>query len=189
MRACSGLKSLKARAALLTEASQLPDHQDGDAMLWDIRKLVSIIFISFGVSSALASGARSLEFSISISGGSFPIVSAATNAADGTRLLVNLKKPWLADGPQRVAHGLRACGDDCFPATGPDGQIGGVMVNVKNGGFVAGPYSFLPDRAPFKPGKYILEISLSADPATASIETIRAIGTILYSSEIEVRAP
>src|ERR1700728_3185811 len=51
------------------------------------------------------------NFSISVSGGEFPIIVGTTKFPDGTVLLVYLKKPWLPDGAQRIAHGLPACGN------------------------------------------------------------------------------
>jgi hypothetical protein len=103
---------------------------------------------------------------------------------EGTRLFVLLKKPELPDGDLRIARGLPVCGDvDCYPATGPENLLG-TNVIVKGGRFIAGPFSFNGEA--FKPGSYPLEIYLTADPQTASFEEIRAIGTHLYDSMIQV---
>jgi hypothetical protein len=124
------------------------------------------------------------HFSISVSGGVYPTITASTNLPDGTQLLVNVKKPWLPDAQQRMARGLAACGEDCLPATGYDNQIG-IVVKIKGGAFAAGPFSFLGQ--PFRPGVYPVEISLSADRATATVEQIRAIGTVLFTAMIQVQ--
>jgi hypothetical protein len=55
---------------------------------------------------------------------------------------------------------------------------------VRNGSFVAGQFSF--NGAPFPPGVYPIEISLSADPETATVEQIRAIGTVVFAATVKV---
>jgi hypothetical protein len=128
---------------------------------------------------------RSVDFKISVSGGVYPTIGGETNAPEGTRLLIYLKKPWLPDAQQRLAQGLAACGIDCFPATGPDHQFG-IETIVKSGRFGAGPFSF--NSRPFWPSVYPLEIFILPEPNTASVEDIEALKVPLYVSRIQVTA-
>ena len=95
----------------------------------------------------------------SVSGGARPTVTGTTNLPDGTQLYIWLKKPWLPNGKERLAVGLSACGDDCFPVQTnsklPDGV--GLGVVVKNGHFSDGP--FTDNGAALRPGEYVLEVS------------------------------
>jgi hypothetical protein len=123
------------------------------------------------------------QFAISVSGDLFPIVRGTTNLPDGAELFVMLKKPWLPDGAQRLTRGLAACGDDCLPATA--NRSLGTIVTVRQGIFVAGPFSF--NGAPFRPGAYPLEISLSPDLRTAPIEQIqKQFGTLVFTATVQV---
>ena len=124
------------------------------------------------------------HFTISVGGGLLPIIIGTTDLPDATELFVNVKKPWLPDGAQRVARGLPACGEDCIPAEAGADHLMGATVTVRNRSFTAGPFSFKGE--PFKPGTYPIEISTSADPKTATLEQIRAMGTLLYASTIQV---
>jgi hypothetical protein len=132
-------------------------------------------------------GPASYSFKISVKGSDFPTITGTTNVPDGTQLLVNVKKAWLPDGQQRVARGLPACGDDCFPATAPDHRLIGVTTTVRNGRFTAGPFSFRG--RPFAPGIYPLEISISVDPKKATLEEIRAMGTPIHVSTVRIGNP
>jgi hypothetical protein len=129
---------------------------------------------------------RAAHFAITVSGGVYPTITGSTNLPDGTRLAIDIKKPWLPDGTQRIARGLPACGDnECFPANGPDGGMG-VLVRVQSGSFVAGPFSFRG--TPLEPGNYPLEISYGPLITEVPIEQLRAIGTVLFATTIYVPA-
>ncbi len=97
----------------------------------------------------------------SVSGGARPIVTGTTNLPGGTQLYILVKKPWLPNGKERLAMGLSACGDDCFPLQTnsklPDGGAG-LGVVVKNGHFSDGP--FTDNGAALRPGEYVLEVSV-----------------------------
>jgi len=123
------------------------------------------------------------HFSISIGGGVYPIIDGSTDLPDGTQLFINLVNARLADGQQRIARGLPACGDPCWPATGPNHKVG-IITTVQNGRFTAGPFSF--DGKPFRPAAdYPLTISIWA---TDTPEEIRATGTPVYVSTIQVNS-
>jgi hypothetical protein len=126
---------------------------------------------------------RSPQFELVADGANYPIIRGTTDLPDGTVLLVNLKRPWLPDARDRLAKGLPACEDSCAPAMGSDHHAGALVV-VSKGQFLAGPFSF--SGKPIPPGWYPVEISLSVDPATATIEQIRRIGTRLFSSQIKI---
>lgn len=126
----------------------------------------------------------SVQFRLSTHGGGFPTIDGQTNLPDGTQLFVTLKKPWLPDGAERIAHGLAACGEDCIPAQGPDGLMG-IKVTVERGRFTAGPFSFRG--GPAAPAIYPVEISPSYNLETATIDQIKSIGTVLYSGEVDTR--
>jgi hypothetical protein len=178
-------ESLKAYAALLTEASQLPDHQGGEQDVnCKIRFLVAVVVIAAASANIHASFSQQPHFIISVGGGLLPIIMGTTDLPDGTEIFVNVKKPWLFDGAQRVARGLSACGEDCISAEVGAEHLIGITVTIRNRGFTVGPFSFKGE--PFKPGTYPIEISASADPKTATPEQIRAIGKILYASTIRV---
>src|SRR5665213_288978 len=100
--------------------------------------------------------AGTYSFQITATGGTMPVISGTTSVPDGTVLVINIKKPWLPDGQERITRGLAACGDNCLPATGPAGESLGVDAVVKDGAFSAGPFSFA--NQPFPPGNYPLEI-------------------------------
>lgn len=86
------------------------------------RSLVFLAVMPFAFLQVDLASAQSVKepahFKIFASGGVYPIINGSTDLPDGTRLLIILKKPWLPDGQQRLARGLPACGDDCFPADG-----------------------------------------------------------------------
>jgi hypothetical protein len=91
----------------------------------------------------------------SVSGGTRPIVTGTTNLPDGTHLYISLNQPFLPNGKERLAAGLSACGDDCFPLTvGPTRLMDTVV--VKNGQFSDGP--FTDNGAALRPGTYILDV-------------------------------
>jgi len=127
------------------------------------------------------------HFIASVEGGLYPVIHGITDMPDGTQLLVFVKKPWLPDSQQRLAQGLPACGEDCMPATTGSNYLIGAAVTVRGGAFVAGPFSFRGQ--PFRPETYSLEISLGADLKTATVEQIRAIGTTLFETTIQVTSP
>jgi hypothetical protein len=133
------------------------------------------------------SSEKRFYFAVSVVGDPLrPIIKGITDMPDGTMLFVNVRKPWLPDGQQRVARGVPACGEDCFPATTGATYLTGANVVVKRGNFAAGPFSFRGE--PFPPGTYPLDISLMANLKTATVEQIRATGTILYTTTIDVGA-
>lgn len=124
------------------------------------------------------------NFELSVSEPNFPILIGKTDVPDGTKLSFMIKKPWLPDGKERIARGIPACEDDCFPAT--DMKGGWVNAIVRRGQFTAGPFSFGGKR--FTPNKYILEIYIAVDPRTATIEEIKSLADQrpIYKAEIEV---
>jgi hypothetical protein len=131
---------------------------------------------STAASSSVASSpaAVSLPFVVaietSVSGGARPLITGMTNLPDGTQLYIWLKKPWLPNAKERLAVGLAACGDDCFPLqTKVPG--GGLGVVVTNGQFSDGP--FTDKGAVLRPGTYVLEVSF--DFATLQSSSVRAI--------------
>src|SRR5580704_8612897 len=122
-----------------------------------------IVLASAAILMAAVCAAQGQEnqyhFAVSASASPFPMVKGATDMPDGTWLFVDFKKPWLPDAQQRIARGLPACGSDCIPAeTGADHLVG-ATVEVQNGGFTAGPFSFKGQ--PIPPGIYSVEIKLS----------------------------
>jgi hypothetical protein len=151
-------------------------------------KVCGIVLLAMIAPAVCGSNAAQsqIRFTISVDGGLYPVITGTTDMPDGTVLFVNIMKPWLPDGAQRVARGLPACGDDCFPATTGGNGLTGANATVRNGSFVAGPFSFVG--RPFQPGTYDLEITLSADTKSATPEQIRLIGTHLYASTIQVEA-
>jgi hypothetical protein len=126
------------------------------------------------------------DFKIKVSGGANPSIYGTTNAPDGTKLYVELRKPLLPDADRRIAQGVPACGDiNCFPATGPDGQFGATAV-VQKGQFSTGRFSF--QGLSFRPGLYTLQLSLSVDARTAPLEDLKKIGKPIFLSRIAVTA-
>jgi hypothetical protein len=107
---------------------------------------VAFAFVGAAIASCLTISAAFSQnepphFDVVAEGMNYPIVHGTTNLPDGTILLVDLKKPWLPDGQERIARGLPACEGDCISAEGPDRLIGATVV-VKRGSFSAGPFSF-----------------------------------------------
>src|ERR1700757_1390206 len=92
--------------------------------------LVSAIVTAAGLGQA-RSQQTSHNFTVSVGGGSFPIIDATTDMPDGTSLFFNITKPWLPDGPQRVARGVPACEGACFAAS-TDGGLTGATGTVQN---------------------------------------------------------
>jgi hypothetical protein len=126
------------------------------------------------------------HFIITTSGGAFPIISGPTDVPNGMQLFVVLIMAALPDGQQRLAQGLPVCGEPCLPATGPDNRTVGAKATVKNGRFTAGPFS--NGGAPFKPAPatYPLWITIWPDDKTGTPEQIRAAGTPVYISTIQI---
>jgi hypothetical protein len=91
----------------------------------------------------------------SVSGGARPIVMGRTNLPDGTVLMMWLTKPWLSNARERIAVGLSACGDSCFPLTVSGSTFD--EVKVKNGQFTWGPV--LDNGGALKSGTYTLEVN------------------------------
>ena len=96
--------------------------------------LVSIAAMIAALISARTAHSQSAgpHFDVSVRGGLFPIISGTTDLPDGTVLFVNVRKPWLPDGAQRVARGIPACGDDCIPAEVGENHLIGATVTVRN---------------------------------------------------------
>ncbi|WP_338821626.1 lysozyme inhibitor LprI family protein [Bradyrhizobium septentrionale] len=92
-----------------------------------------------------------------------PWVRGITNLPDGTNLQVWVRKAWRPDASRRLAAGLAACGDDCWPLMSPEDStqtVASVNAKVVNGSFAAGP--FVEDQSKNSPppsGRYILEVS------------------------------
>ena len=153
-------------------------------MIQKIRFLIGLAIALAASADPSASFSQQPRFVISVDGGLLPVITGVTDLPDGTELFVNVKKPWLSDGAQRIARGISACGEDCLSAEAGANHLIGVTVTVRNRSFSAGPFSF--KGAPFSPGTYPVEISTSADPKTATPDQIRAIGKLLYASAIRV---
>lgn len=140
--------------------------------------------IIFALICAANSIAKAQTFKVTVEGDQFPVIRGTTDMPNGTKLIVWIKKPFRIDAQQLIAAGLSACGYDCIPASGPSGQPGAAS-EVVDGAFKAGPFSF--KGKPIDPGKYPLEITFSADIATATPAQISRLGSVLYSSQITIR--
>lgn len=114
------------------------------------------------------------HFDLTVSRNSYPTIRGTTDIPDGTQLFVNVLKPHLPDGQQRLARGLPACEDDCSPANSvavpPPDTI------VQNGAFSAGPFTF--NGKPFRPNFYPIRISVVPKAFTV------ADFDLVYNSEI-----
>ncbi|MHC2433138.1 lysozyme inhibitor LprI family protein [Bradyrhizobium sp. USDA 4451] len=92
-----------------------------------------------------------------------PWVRGTTNLPDGTNLHVWVRKAWRPDASRRLAAGLAACGDDCWPLMSPADSaetVASVNATVVNGNFAAGPFvEDLSKNSPPPAGRYILEVS------------------------------
>ena len=132
-------------------------------------------------SSGTFAARNDYTFTLSIFGGFFPTISGTTNAEDGAAFAISIKRPWLPDAQERLAKGQAACGEDCLPATGPEGATAFV---VKDGRFSAGPFSF--NGKPFRPAEYPVEISrvLTNDVPT---DRIKDIATPVFTSRFQLR--
>jgi hypothetical protein len=154
-----------------------------DGMECRLMRMVTLLAICLFMGAGFGHAQTRAHFKISIDGGNYPIIRGDTNLPNGTKLFINLKKPWLPNGAQRLAQGLAACGEDCLPATGPDHHLG-INVIVQSGTFVAGPFSF-NDR-PFSPNIYPLEIFIIPDPKTATVQESKASFRPIYLSKIRI---
>jgi len=110
-------------------------------------------------SSAQAQNNNVAHFKLTVSADPNPTISGTTDLPDGTKLFVNILKPHLPDGQQRMARGLPACEDDCSPANTV--EVPSVDPVVRNGAFTAGPFSF--GGKPFRPNIYPIRISVLPD--------------------------
>ncbi len=148
------------------------------------QRLLAILTI-FCITTGFAQARNtSYRFQLVTAGGQYPVITAKTDAPNGTKLVVILKKPWLPDGAERVARGIPACGEDCFPASGPDGKSG-VTVVVQNGAFEAGPLSF--GGKPIAPNVYQLDIYPIFDVNSMTPEEIRtADSRPIYVGQIQI---
>ena len=63
--------------------------------------------------------AKEYHFKLSANEDPFPTISGTTDLPEGTKLFIDLLKPHLPNGQQRMAQGLPACEDDCFPGKPP----------------------------------------------------------------------
>lgn len=140
------------------------------------------VLIAVAVSFSFT-GAEAYDFALRVSRSQFPIIEGRTNAPDGSTFIVVLKRPWLPDGNARLARGLSACGDDCFPAIDHTGAMGARVI-VKNGGFFAGPFSFAGK--PIAAGIYPIEISPWIDQRTAPIKDLKEITAPILSGQIKI---
>lgn len=106
--------------------------------------------------------ARSYEMTLWATHDKYPNIVGSTNLPNGTKLLVSIEKPRLANAEEKLADGLPKCEDDCFPASGPKGEVLGVETTVLAKAFSAGPFSW--NGKPILKGSYKVEIFLVALP-------------------------
>jgi hypothetical protein len=111
------------------------------------------------------------QFSIFVEPRNPPIIRGTTSLPDGTPLIIVLKKPWLADGRERIARGVSACGEDCLPLE--------ARSTVEQGRFAAGPFSF--NGKPVPPGRYPIEIWLPSAKIPAA--------SAVYASVLQISNP
>lgn len=122
--------------------------------------------------------AGTYKFSLSAAGGDMPTISGTATVPDGTVLLINIKRPWLPDGQERLAQGLAACGDSCLPATAD--------TVVRGGKFSSGPFSFAGKS--FAPGVYPVEIFIYPNRNNATRpEGVNAMTNPVAISQIQVQ--
>lgn len=149
--------------------------------------LQNLILAAAFVSALISTTTTALasKFEITVTGDQFPTIVGKADVPDGTRLFINIKKPWLPDAKERLARGLPACEDNCIGATDDRGVVG-ITTEVRNGKFSAGPFSF--NRRPMPPMRYPIEISIVPNYNTASAEVINAGPRLVYQGEIPVAA-
>jgi hypothetical protein len=123
---------------------------------------------------------RQYHFQLSVSPGPYPTIRGLTDMPDGTKLLVTVMKPHLPDGQQRLARGLPACDEMCGPARIL--QTPYVDPVVKNGIFIAGPFSF--GDQPFEPDIYPVRISVVPEQITQA--GLDAMNRPVYMGEIQM---
>jgi hypothetical protein len=124
--------------------------------------------------------AKEYHFKLSANEDPFPTISGTTDLPEGTKLFVNLLKPHLPNGQQRMAQGLPACEEDCFPAS--SGVLPYRDPIVQNGRFSAGPFHF--GDKPVKPNIYPIRISIVPDPVTG--DNVDVINHPVYVSEVRI---
>jgi hypothetical protein len=146
-------------------------------------KFLRSIVLMTTLIAPLASFAQSqngqYHFQLSASPGPYPTIRGLTDLPDGTKLMVTVLKPHLPDAKQRMASGLPACEDVCGPAqTRLKPYVDPV---IKNGIFVAGPFSF--GDQPLKSDLYPVRIVIVPQDITdASLAAMRPI----YIGEIRL---
>jgi hypothetical protein len=123
---------------------------------------------------------RQFRFQLSASSGPYPTIRALTDLPDGTKVMVTLLKPHLPDGQQRMARGLPACDDMCGPAEVRQKPY--VDPVVRNGVFIAGPFSF--GDHPLKPDTYPVRITIVPEKITDA--SLDAMNHPVYVGDIRI---
>jgi hypothetical protein len=123
---------------------------------------------------------RQYHFQLSASPGPYPTLRGLTDLPDGTKLMVQVMKPHLPDGQQRIARGLPACDGMCGWAEARQKPY--VDPVVKDGVFLAGPFSF--EDQPVKPDIYPVRITVV--PKTISEGSLDAMNRPIYIGEIRL---
>jgi hypothetical protein len=141
---------------------------------------LAILIVPFSV-AAQAQNAQ-YHFQLTATAGPYPTIRGTTDIPEGTKLFVMVLKPHLPDGEQRMARGLSACEDACgFAETRQKRYVDPI---VKNGAFVAGPFSF--GNQPLKPDSYPVRISVI--PQVITDVSLDAMNRPVYVSEIRMPA-
>ncbi|WP_213736238.1 hypothetical protein [Bradyrhizobium sp. dw_411] len=123
---------------------------------------------------------RQFRFQLSASSDPYPTIRGLTDLPDGTKVMVTLLKPHLPDGQQRMARGLPACEDMCGPAEVRQKPY--VDPVVRNGSFIAGPFSF--GDHPLKPDTYPIRITIVPEKITEA--SLDAMNHPVYFGEIRI---
>jgi hypothetical protein len=123
---------------------------------------------------------RQFHFQLSASSGPYPTIRGLTDMPDGTKVLVTVMKPHLPDGQQRMARGLPACEEMCGPAEVRQKPY--VDPVVRNGIFIAGPFSFADQ--PLKPDIYPVRITIVPEKITDAC--LDAMNRPVYLGEIRI---
>jgi hypothetical protein len=123
---------------------------------------------------------RQFHFQLSASSGPYPTIRGLTDLPDGTKVMVTLLKPHLPDGQQRMARGLPACEDMCGPAEVRQKPY--VDPVVRNGIFIAGPFSF--GDHPLKSDIYPIRITIVPEKITDA--SLDAMNHPVYLGEIRI---
>jgi hypothetical protein len=135
-----------------------------------IRSVLSILAIAALAFTAQAASRApkpaTLEVRISLAGQGTPITTIAgkTNLPNGTRLQVDVARPYALDAPQRQYQGLAACVPDCLPWH--------AETSVKSGVFIAGPFVGSDGPARLHPGLYAVTVTVVPSAQTLAVQRL-----------------